>query len=81
MSLIGPRPALPYELELYQAWHRNRLDAVPGITGLWQVSGRNRLSFDEMVRLDVRYLEEWSLTNDLRILLRTLPTLLHGDGV
>ena len=81
MSLIGPRPALPYELELYQAWHRNRLDAVPGITGLWQVSGRNRLSFDEMVRLDVRYLEEWSLANDLRILLRTLPTLLHGDGV
>jgi exopolysaccharide biosynthesis polyprenyl glycosylphosphotransferase len=81
MSLIGPRPALPYELELYQAWHRTRLDAVPGITGLWQVSGRNRLSFDEMVRLDVRYLEEWSLTNDLRILLRTLPTLLHGDGV
>ena len=81
MSLIGPRPALPYELELYQSWHRNRLDAVPGITGLWQVSGRNRLSFDEMVRLDVLYLEEWSLANDLRILLRTLPTLLHGDGV
>ncbi len=81
MSLIGPRPALPYELELYQAWHRNRLDAVPGITGLWQVSGRNRLSFDEMVRLDVRYLEEWSLANDLRILVRTLPTLFHGDGV
>ena len=81
MSLIGPRPALPYELELYQPWHRRRLDAVPGITGLWQVSGRNRLSFDEMVRLDVRYLEEWSLANDLRILVRTLPTLLHGDGV
>ncbi len=81
MSLIGPRPALPYELELYQVWHRKRLDAIPGITGLWQVSGRNRLSFDEMVRLDVRYLEEWSLANDLRILLRTVPTLLHGDGV
>ena len=81
MSLIGPRPALPYELELYQAWHRRRLDAVPGITGLWQVSGRNRLSFDEMVRLDVRYLEEWSLANDLIILMRTVPTLLHGDGV
>ena len=81
MSLIGPRPALPYEIELYQPWHRRRLDAVPGITGLWQVSGRNRLSFDEMVRLDVRYLEEWSLVSDLRILMRTVPTLLRGDGV
>src|SRR5215472_12034721 len=61
MSLIGPRPALPYELELYQDWHRHRLDAPPGITGLWQVSGRNRLSFDEMVQLDIEYVEDWSL--------------------
>ncbi len=81
MSLIGPRPALPYELELYQTWHRRRLEAVPGITGLWQVNGRNRVSFDDMVRLDVQYLEEWSLANDLRILARTLPILLRGDGV
>jgi exopolysaccharide biosynthesis polyprenyl glycosylphosphotransferase len=81
MSLIGPRPALPYELELYEPWHLRRLEAAPGITGLWQVSGRNRLSFDEMVRLDVRYLQDWSLAGDLRILARTLPALLRGEGV
>ncbi len=81
MSLIGPRPALPYEIELYQPWHRRRLDAIPGITGLWQVSGRNRLSFDAMVRLDVQYLNNWSLGTDLRILMRTLPVLLRGEGV
>lgn len=81
MSLIGPRPALPYELELYQRWHRRRLDAPPGITGLWQVSGRNQLSFDEMVRLDLEYLENWSLASDLKILARTVPALLRGGGV
>ncbi|HJU28666.1 MAG TPA: sugar transferase, partial [Candidatus Binataceae bacterium] len=81
MSLIGPRPALPYEVEHYEEWHRRRLDAVPGITGLWQVSGRNRLSFEEMVRLDVQYLEDWSLAGDLKILMRTLPVLLRGEGV
>ncbi|MGH7933633.1 MAG: exopolysaccharide biosynthesis polyprenyl glycosylphosphotransferase [Candidatus Binataceae bacterium] len=81
MSLIGPRPALPYEIDFYQEWHRRRLDAAPGITGLWQVSGRNRVSFDEMVRLDVQYLEDWSLTGDLRILARTVPALLRGEGM
>ncbi len=81
MSLIGPRPALPYELEHYDEWHRRRLDAAPGITGLWQVSGRNRLSFDEMVQLDVQYLEDWSLSGDFKILMRTLPALLRGEGV
>jgi lipopolysaccharide/colanic/teichoic acid biosynthesis glycosyltransferase len=81
MSLIGPRPALPYELELYQEWHRRRLDAAPGITGLWQVSGRNQLSFTDMVRLDLQYLEDWSLFGDLKILMRTVPTLLWGTGV
>lgn len=81
MSLIGPRPALPYELDLYQEWHRRRLDAMPGITGLWQVSGRNRLSFEEMVRLDVQYLEDWSLKGDLKILARTVAVLLRGEGV
>jgi exopolysaccharide biosynthesis polyprenyl glycosylphosphotransferase len=80
MSLIGPRPALPYELELYQDWHRHRLDAPPGITGLWQVSGRNRLAFDQMVALDIQYIEDWSFGGDLRILLRTLPVLLQGSG-
>jgi len=81
MSLIGPRPALPYETELYQSWHHRRLDVVPGITGLWQISGRNQLSFDEMVRLDVQYMENWSFTSDLRILARTLPVLLRGGGM
>jgi exopolysaccharide biosynthesis polyprenyl glycosylphosphotransferase len=81
MSLIGPRPALPYELESYKPWHLRRLDGAPGITGLWQVSGRNQLSFDEMVRLDVKYLQEWSLGRDLRILARTVPTMLRGGGL
>jgi exopolysaccharide biosynthesis polyprenyl glycosylphosphotransferase len=81
MSLIGPRPALPYELELYKGWHRRRLDAVPGITGLWQVSGGNRLSFDDMVRLDVKYIEDWSLVSDIKILARTVPVLLRGEGL
>jgi len=81
MSLIGPRPALPYELELYQDWHRRRLEGMPGITGLWQVSGRNRISFDDMVKLDVQYLEDWSLTTDIRILFRTIPVMLRGEGL
>jgi exopolysaccharide biosynthesis polyprenyl glycosylphosphotransferase len=81
MSLIGPRPALPYETELYKSWHHRRLEVVPGITGLWQISGRNHLSFDEMVRLDVQYVENWSFTSDLRILARTLPVLLRGGGM
>jgi len=81
MSLIGPRPALPYELEHYQDWHRRRLEGMPGITGLWQVSGRNQVSFDEMVKLDVKYLEDWSLTTDIGILFRTIPVLLRGEGL
>ncbi|HEV2169349.1 MAG TPA: sugar transferase [Candidatus Binatus sp.] len=81
MSLIGPRPALPYEIEHYQDWHRRRLDGMPGITGLWQVSGRNQISFDEMVKLDVQYLEDWSLSTDLSILFRTIPVLLRGEGI
>ncbi len=80
MSLVGPRPALPYEIELYQDWHKRRLEGLPGITGLWQVGGRNQLGFDEMVRLDIEYLDGWSLSEDLRILLRTIPVVLHGSG-
>ena len=81
MSLIGPRPALPYEIELYCDWHRQRLQVPPGITGLWQVSGRNELAFDEMVRLDIEYIQSWSLARDLGILLRTVPVLLRGNGL
>lgn len=80
MSLIGPRPALPYELDHYDSWHLWRLEGPPGLTGLWQVSGRNRLSFNEMVRLDVKYLEDWSFLGDLKILARTVPVLLRGSG-
>lgn len=80
MSIVGPRPPIPYEVENYELWHRKRLDMKPGITGLWQVSGRNRLTFDEMVRIDIFYIENWSLWLDLKIILLTLPAMLHGDG-
>jgi exopolysaccharide biosynthesis polyprenyl glycosylphosphotransferase len=79
MSVVGPRPPIPYEVEVYELWHRKRLDMKPGLTGLWQVSGRNRLSFEEMVRLDLYYIENWSLLLDLKIILRTLPVMLRGD--
>ncbi|HEY6189723.1 MAG TPA: sugar transferase [Pyrinomonadaceae bacterium] len=79
MSVVGPRPPIPYEVEAYDLWHRKRLDMKPGLTGLWQVSGRNRLSFEEMVRLDLYYIENWSLLLDLKIILRTLPVMLRGD--
>jgi exopolysaccharide biosynthesis polyprenyl glycosylphosphotransferase len=80
MSVVGPRPPIPYEVESYALWHRKRLDMKPGMTGLWQVSGRNRLPFDEMVRLDLFYIENWSLLLDLKIILRTLPVMLRGDA-
>lgn len=80
MSVVGPRPPIPYEVESYQLWHRKRLDMKPGITGLWQVSGRNRLTFDEMVKLDLYYIENWSLLLDLKIILRTLPAMLRGEN-
>jgi lipopolysaccharide/colanic/teichoic acid biosynthesis glycosyltransferase len=75
MSLIGPRPCIPYEYEQYQAWHRQRCEAVPGLTGLWQVSGKNRLSFAQMARLDIAYARRRTLPLDLRILLKTFPAL------
>src|SRR6266581_2232620 len=78
MSLVGPRPAIPYEVERYTEWHKRRLETLPGITGLWQVSGRNALSFGEMVRLDIQYIETWSLEQDMKILLKTLPALVFG---
>jgi lipopolysaccharide/colanic/teichoic acid biosynthesis glycosyltransferase len=80
MSLVGPRPAITYEVDIYLPWHRRRLTAPPGVTGLWQVSGRNRLSFDEMVRLDLQYIDNWSLVGDLAILLRTPLAIMQGDG-
>jgi exopolysaccharide biosynthesis polyprenyl glycosylphosphotransferase len=81
MSLVGPRPPIPYEVESYDIWHRRRLLAVkPGITGLWQVSGRSRTTFDEMVRLDLQYARSWSVFMDLEILLRTPRAVVSGDG-
>jgi lipopolysaccharide/colanic/teichoic acid biosynthesis glycosyltransferase len=80
MSLVGPRPPVPYEVEAYDFWHRRRvLEAKPGITGLWQVSGRSRVKFDDMVRLDLQYAQNWSLWMDLKILLRT-PRAVLGEG-
>lgn len=80
MSLIGPRPVPPYEVAGYQSWHRERLAALPGITGLWQVEGRGRVPFDEMVRMDIAYVRARSLLLDIRILFRTLPAVLSAEG-
>jgi exopolysaccharide biosynthesis polyprenyl glycosylphosphotransferase len=80
MSIVGPRPGLASEVAQYQDWHRKRLAVLPGITGLWQVSGRSELTFDEMVMLDIYYAENWSLGLDLRIMIRTVPQAIFGDG-
>jgi lipopolysaccharide/colanic/teichoic acid biosynthesis glycosyltransferase len=81
MSLVGPRPAIPYELAAYQTWHRRRvLETKPGITGVWQVTGRSRVKFDEMVRMDLRYALAWSPWLDVKILLRTPFAVIRGSG-
>lgn len=81
MSLVGPRPSLPYEVDCYRAWHKARLlTAKPGITGLWQIEGRSRVKFDDMVRMDLRYANTWSLWLDVKILLRTPKAVLIGQG-
>ena len=80
MSVVGPRPALPYEVDRYTEWHKRRLLVPPGITGQWQVSGRNSLSFKEMIALDIHYVETWGIENDLRIIMRTIPAMLKLGG-
>jgi exopolysaccharide biosynthesis polyprenyl glycosylphosphotransferase len=80
MSLVGPRPATPREVALYESWQLQRLETLPGITGLWQVSGRSELGFSEQVLMDIMYIENWSLGLDLRILLRTVPAVISGKG-
>lgn len=81
MSLVGPRPPIPYEFENYSLWHRRRiLEARPGLTGVWQVSGRSRTTFDEMVRMDLRYIREQSLWLDVKILFKTPLAVFRGDG-
>ena len=81
MSLVGPRPPIPYEVEKYEPWHLRRiLEVKPGITGLWQVDGRSKTSFDDMVRLDLRYAQNWSLWLDVKILLKTVKAVLRPSG-
>lgn len=81
MSLVGPRPPIPYEVEYYDIWHWRRvLEVKPGLTGLWQVKGRSRTTFDDMVRLDLRYAKSWSIWLDLKILVETPLAMISGDG-
>ena len=80
MSWVGPRPATIDETEQYQEWHLKRLEVLPGLTGLWQVSGRSDLPFDEMVKLDLYYAENWSLVFDLAIIIKTIPVVLRSEG-
>lgn len=81
MSLVGPRPPIAYEVDKYSSWHKRRiLEVMPGITGLWQVEGRSLLPFDEMVRLDIQYTENWSFWLDLKIILKTFRVLFSGKG-
>jgi lipopolysaccharide/colanic/teichoic acid biosynthesis glycosyltransferase len=81
MSLVGPRPPIPYEIEAYDIWHRRRLlESKPGITGLWQVHGRSKTTFDEMVRLDLQYSRMWTPMLDVKILLQTPRAVFSGDG-
>ena len=80
MSLVGPRPCIQYELEQYEDWHTSRLGVKPGMTGLWQVTARNRVGFDEMVKLDLAYVRERSLWLDIKILLRTPRAVISGGG-
>lgn len=80
MSLVGPRPCLPYEYDQYHPWQRERFNAVPGLTGLWQVSGKNRTTFEEMIHLDIRYTKEKSVDLDLKIIFMTVPALIIQLG-
>ena len=80
MTIVGPRPPLPYEYECYDEWHKLRLRVRPGLTGLWQVNGRSSVPFHEMVKMDIYYIENWSLMLDFKIMLKTVPVMLAGTG-
>jgi len=80
MSLVGPRPALPYEVKMYKDWYKDRLSVTPGMSGLWQVSGRSQKNFDEMVKLDLAYINKWSLWLDIKILLKTFLVVFSRQG-
>ena len=80
MTIVGPRPPIAYELDHYQPWHHERLRVTPGLTGLWQVSGRSNVPFEEMGRLDIHYINTWTFLEDLRIILKTVPVVFRGTG-
>lgn len=80
MSLVGPRPAIPYEVDLYKPWHHQRLETMQGITGLWQVKGRSQTTFDEMVELDIEYIKTRSIWQDIKLLVSTIPVSIIGKG-
>jgi lipopolysaccharide/colanic/teichoic acid biosynthesis glycosyltransferase len=80
MSLVGPRPAVPEEVQNYKRWQRRRLRMRPGLTCLWAISGRDQLDFETWMRLDMQYIDRWSLTLDWKIILRTIPHVLLGKG-
>ena len=80
MSLVGPRPSLPYEYERHKEWHKRRLDVRPGMTGLWQVVARSKTSFDEQAILDIYYIDHRTIWFDIEILLKTVPVVLSGRG-
>jgi exopolysaccharide biosynthesis polyprenyl glycosylphosphotransferase len=80
MSIIGPRPPLPQEVKKYKAWQRRRLSMRPGLTCLWQVSGRNNISFEQWMKLDLKYIDDWDLVMDFKILVKTIPAVILGNG-
>lgn len=80
LSLVGPRPPLQQEVKQYGEWEMKRMNVKQGITGLWQISGRSELSFEEMARLDLYYIQNWSIEMDIKIILKTIPTVLFGRG-
>jgi lipopolysaccharide/colanic/teichoic acid biosynthesis glycosyltransferase len=80
MSIVGPRPAVPSEVARYEAWQRRRLSVRPGLTCVWQVSGRDQIPFGTWMLLDMRYIDHWSLWEDVRLILRTVPVVLTGRG-
>jgi lipopolysaccharide/colanic/teichoic acid biosynthesis glycosyltransferase len=80
MSVVGPRPPVPQEVAKYQPWQRRRLSVRPGLTCIWQVSGRNQITFEEWMYLDMRYIDNWSLSEDIGLILKTLPIVFTGRG-
>jgi len=81
LSLVGPRPPLQYEFENFEIWHRRKLSVKPGLTCLWQISGRSNITnFNEWVKLDLQYIDNWSLLLDINILIKTIPVVLWGKG-